>query len=89
MGAITPSTIYEESLGSLKCHLATFAIGSSPGDTWTSSIPGIVFTSAEGVGSDTGANVCSTFATATTIITFGGGVSVTQPAFTCMVLSKS
>ena len=89
MAAISPSNIYQESCGSLKAHICEFTIGSSPGDTWTSSIPGIMFTCAQGIGSETGANICSKFAASTTIITLGGGVSVTHPAFTCLVLSKS
>ena len=89
MGAITPSTIVQESMGSLKAHIASFAIGSSPGDTWTSSITGIMYSAVDGVGSATGSGISCSFASATSIITFGGGVSATQPAFACLVLSKS
>jgi hypothetical protein len=87
MAAITPSNIQIESAGSTRMHLATFAVGSSPNDTWASGIDGIVFACAQGIGSATGANVSASFSTTT--LTFGGGVSVTQPAFVCMVLSKS
>ena len=90
MAAITPTTIYQESLGSLKAHICTFANGASPGDTWTSGIPGIMFAATNGqAGTQTGAIVSCNFVTSTGVLTFGGGVSVTCPAFDCIVLSKS
>ena len=87
MGAINPTAIQQESAGSMKAHIATFAIGSAPGDTWASGIEGIVFAVAQGIGSATGANVTCSFSGET--ITFGGGVSATQPAISCLVLSHS
>ena len=90
MSAITPTNIYQESVGSLKANIATFAIGATPGDTWTSSISGIMFAAVSGqAGTQTGAIVSCNIVSATSIITFGGGVSVTMPAFDCLVLSKS
>jgi hypothetical protein len=92
MAAITPSNILVESAGSTRMHVATFVAASSPGDIWTSGIQGVVFACAQGIGSATGANVSASFSATnatSTNITFGGGVSVTQPAFVCMILSKS
>jgi hypothetical protein len=40
--AITPSTTYRESLGSLTLIIAKFANTLDTGDTWDSGIPGIV-----------------------------------------------
>ena len=42
MAAVTPSTLIEESMGSLKLHIARFAATTDDADTWASGIPGIV-----------------------------------------------
>ena len=42
MAAITPSTVYRESLGSLTLHIATFAATADNADTWASGIQGII-----------------------------------------------
>jgi hypothetical protein len=89
MSVITATNVYQESAGSMKAHICTFAIGAAPGDTYVSSIPNIMFAVAQGqTGTQTGTCVSCTFGT-DSVITFGGGVSVTMPAFTLMVLSKS
>jgi hypothetical protein len=89
MAAKTPTTLYRESIGSLTMHIANFAIGAAPGDTWTSAIPGVVGAFASGqTGTQTG-TVVSCTTTSAGVITFGGGVSVTMPAFQCFILSRS
>jgi len=40
--ALTASSIIQESMGSLKLHIVTFASVATAGDTYTSGIPGIV-----------------------------------------------
>jgi hypothetical protein len=90
MSAITATNVYQESAGSMKAHICTFAIGAAPGDTYVSSIPNIMFSVAQGqTGTQTGTCVSSTFDNTNSVITFGGGVSATMPAFTLLVLSKS
>ena len=42
MAAVTPSSTYVESVGSLKLTIANFANTSDSADTWASGIPGIL-----------------------------------------------
>ena len=53
MSAITPSTLYRESMGSLTLHIATFATAST--DTWASAIPSVVGAWAQASSFSTGA----------------------------------
>lgn len=87
MAAINPATLYRESSGSLTMLIANFAIGASPGDTWDTNNTNIVAAWAAGqTGSQTGTCVSCNFSGDT--LTFGGGVSVTMPAFQCIVLAR-
>lgn len=42
MGAITPTSVVRESLGSLTLHIATFADTADDDDTWASGLPNVV-----------------------------------------------
>ena len=93
MSAITPTsgTLKQESLGSLKLHIASFAAGATTGDSWASGIPNIAGAWANQTGSpntDTNYEGVQISVSGTTI-TFNACVAETMTGFDCYVVSRA
>jgi hypothetical protein len=90
MAAKTPSSVYEESMGSLRLLICPFT-DIDDGDTWTSKVPGIVdvwtkiATAVSSASSTCLAASVSNFSTG--VITFTSGVA--SQAGTLFVAAKS
>jgi hypothetical protein len=88
MSVITATNVYQESFGSLKAHIATFATNASSGDYWASSIPNIMCAfvcNGYSLGT-TGTNISCLF---TGSDVYFSGVQATMGPISCVVLSKS
>jgi len=92
MSAVTVSTLYKESVGSLTLHIANIAAGATSLDTWASGIPGIIGSWADANSASntaTNSNGITTLVSGSTIYFRAATTNETMTQIQCFVLSRS
>ena len=92
MSLITANSLYQESVGSMKMHIANFVGGATSADTYSSSIPNIVgywanVTGTLNTATNAGSIECSQ--TGSTFTFRADSANETLTSFTLYVLSKA